>query len=218
MALELRKLLIIEDSLEQLNQLKNYFSKKNTIYAASTLYEGIDIAKNQILDGIILDLVLPDGDGMQLFNHVEYLPPVIILSDIDNEEIMLDGFHNGALDYVVKPCSCELLEARLELRLLPLQKSIISSKGLTIDSAKRTCYFKDSTINLTSSEFNILYFLMTHQGQYFTSYEIYEQVWRMKNLNTTTIKRHLSTLRKKLALACDVPLIHTQFGKGYCFI
>ncbi len=218
MAVEYRKLLIIEDDLAQLNALRTYFGAKNEVYTATTLAKGIDLAKSKLLDGIILDLVLPDGSGTTLFDAVEDLPPVVILSDIDAEESMMEGFSQGALDYVVKPCSPALLEMRLALRLLPMQKADISVSGLTVSAAKRTCTYQENPIPLTSSEFNILLFLMSHEGQYFLPNEIYENVWKMKSLHTTTIKRHISTLRIKLLNACgDVKMIHTEFGKGYCF-
>ena len=64
MAVEYRKLLIIEDNIEELNELSTYFSMKNQVYTATTLAEGIELAKNNTYDGIILDLILPDGNGI----------------------------------------------------------------------------------------------------------------------------------------------------------
>ncbi len=218
MTIESRKLLLIEDDLIQQHTLSTYFRAKNEVDTASTLAEGIELAKSKLFDGILLDLILPDGSGMTLFDAVENLPPVVILSDISSEETMMEGFSQGALDYVVKPCSPALLEMRLALRLLPLQKATVSVNGLTVNANQRTCTFQEKTISLTSSEFNILFFLVTHAGQYFLPNEIYENVWGMKSLHTTTIKRHISTLRIKLSNACpDVKMIHTEFGKGYCF-
>ncbi len=218
MSVEGRRLLIIEDNLAQQKELCDWFGAKNEVYTATTVARGTELAKSKSPDGIILDLVLPDGSGMSLFEAVENLPPVVILSDISSEESMIEGFSQGALDYVVKPCSPELLEMRLSLRLLPAQRATISVNGLTVNSAKRTCAFHGKEISLTSSEFNILFFLITHAGQYFLPNEIYESVWKMKSLHTTTIKRHISTLRIKLSEVCgDTKMIYTQFGKGYCF-
>lgn len=218
MAVEDRKLLILEDDLAQQRALSAYFGEKNEVQTASTLAEGIALACAGGFDGILLDLILPDGSGLALFDAVENLPPVVILSDIGSEEAMMEGFSLGAMDYVVKPCSMELLEMRLSLRLLPPQRAAISVNGLTVNAAKRTCSFREKPLALTSSEFNILYFLITHEGQYFLPNEIYENVWKMKSLHTTTIKRHISTLRLKLAEACgDRTMIRTEFGKGYCF-
>lgn len=218
MTIEHRKLLIIEDNDAERNALCRYFGARNEVAAAATLAEGIELAKSRFFDGITLDLNLPDGNGMALFDAVHPLPPVVILSDIAAEETMMEGFSQGALDYVVKPCSPALLEMRLSLRLLPAQKATVSVGGLTVNAVRRTCTFRDQPIQLTASEFNILFFLITHAGQYFLPNEIYENVWKMKSLHTTTIKRHISTLRIKLTNACgDVKLIRTEFGKGYCF-
>jgi len=218
MAIEGRKLLIIEDNIAQQRALAVYFGEKNDVYTAATLARGIDLAKSKLPDGIILDLILPDGSGMSLFEAGDPLPPVVILSDIDAEESMMEGFSSGAVDYVVKPCSPKLLEARLALRLLPVGKAEISVRGLTVNATTRACTFEGKPVALTSSEFNILFFLMTHAGEYFLPNEIYENVWKMKSLHTTTIKRHISTLRLKLAAVCgDGKMIHTEFGRGYCF-
>ena len=167
MAVEDRKLLILEDDLAQQRALSAYFGEKNEVQTASTLAEGIALARAGGFDGILLDLILPDGSGLALFDAVENLPPVVILSDIGSEEAMMEGFSLGAMDYVVKPCSMELLEMRLSLRLLPPQRAAISVNGLTVNAAKRTCSFREKPLALTSSEFNILYFLITHEGQYF---------------------------------------------------
>ena len=218
MTIESRRLLIVEDDSVLRERLNAYFSVRNEVCTAPTISDGIALAKSTSLDGIILDLILPDGDGMTLFDAVDDLPPVVILSDISSERSMMEGFSQGALDYVVKPCSPELLEMRLSLRLLPAQRATVTVNGLTVNSRQRTCVFRGKSIPLTSSEFNILLFLMTHAGQYFLPNEIYENVWKMKSLHTTTVKRHISTLRLKLADACgDVKMIHTEFGKGYCF-
>lgn len=219
MTVEGRKLLIIEDNTEQLRALASYFGEKNEVDTAPTLAKGIELAKSGHPDGILLDLILPDGSGMSLFDAVNPLPPVVILSDIDSEESMMEGFSSGALDYVVKPCPPRLLEARLALRLLPPRKAVICAGGLTVNAANRACTFENKAIALTSSEFNILFFLMTHAGEYFLPHEIYENVWKMKSLHTTTIRRHISTLRLKLAAACgDGKMIRTEFGRGYCFV
>ena len=218
MTVEQRKLLIIEDSDAERNELSSYFGEKNEVYTAATLAEGIALAGSTKPDGIILDLILPDGSGMELFDAVHPLPPVVILSDIDSEESMIEGFSQGAMDYAVKPCSPALLEMRLSLRLLPVQKATVSVNGLTVNAARRTCSFRNQPVPLTSSEFNILFFLITHAAQYFLPSEIYENVWKMKSLHTTTIKRHISTLRIKLTQVCgERKLIRTEFGKGYCF-
>ena len=110
-----------------------------------------------------------------------------------------------------------ILETRIRLRFLPASRAKISCCGLHIDSNKRTASYCGNLLTLTSSEFNILWFFMNHPNRFFTSDEIYENVWDAPSLQTTTIRRHLSTLRQKLKSATGETLIHTAFGKGYAF-
>ncbi len=214
-----RVLLLVEDNRNLLKQMEDYFlSLENEVYTATSLTEAKRLVENIHFDAIILDLILPDGSGLDLLKD-RRLPPVIVLSDLSDEKDILAGFKNGIADYIVKPCSMLLLKTRLSLRLLPLEKAIIESRGIQINVRYRSVTYKQKEIHLTSSEFNILHFLMTHPNQFFLANEIYEQVWKSKSLNTTTIKRHLSTLRRKMIeVEPTKTFILTQFGNGYAFI
>lgn len=213
-----RNILFVEDDAQLLAQMAEWFQNRGaTVYTASTLQEAIAATANLHPDMIVLDVILPDGSGLDLLKVIRPVPPVIILSDLGNEENILDGFHSGAIDYIVKPCSMNILETRIRLRFLPPAHAKRSCCGLEIDSNKRTASFCGKMLTLTSSEFNILWFFINHPNRFFTSDEIYEHVWDAPSLQTTTIRRHLSTLRQKLKSATGETLIHTAFGKGYAF-
>ncbi len=215
---EYKNILIVEDDAELRERLYNYFSATNTVTAAGDLAKAIAAVQGDAFDIILLDVILPDGSGLKLFDYV-YETPVIILSDLGTDDNMLDGFTAGATDYVVKPVSMEIIEARIALRLLPDSQAEISMHGLALNTAKRTATYHNRQLELTSSEFNILTFLMQNAGRFYTANEIYEKVWKMPHLNTSTIKAHLSNLRKKmLGVSKDcAALILTNFGKGYAF-
>lgn len=217
--IEYKNILIVEDSNDLRNNLVSHFSIANKVTSCFTLSEAIFLTKSNDFDIILLDLVLPDGNGLKLFEYAKQTP-IIILSDLGSDENLIDGYTAGALDYIVKPASNELIELRMSLRLLPSTDAILSSHGLSIDIKKRIAKYKNKILNLTSSEFNILLFLMQNAGNFYTAIEIYEQVWKMPHLNTTTIKAHLSNLRKKMISISEecASLIVTEFGKGYCFI
>lgn len=214
-----RVLLFVEDDDSLLQQMKEYFiNLDNEVYTATSLEEAKKAVQSIAFDAIVLDVVLPDGSGLELLKDTQ-LPPVIILSDLSDEKNILEGFENGIVDYIVKPCSMLLLKTRLSLRLLPIEKSVIECRGIKLNIRYRSVFYQQKEIHLTSSEFNILHFLMTHPNQFFLAYEIYEQVWKSKSLNTTTIKRHLSTLRRKMIeVEPKKTFILTQFGNGYAFI
>ena len=162
---------------------------------------------------------MPDGNGINLLGYLGKTP-VIILSDLGADENVIGGLSAGAADYIIKPCSPKVLEARMALRLLPNSKADISLGGLTLNVSDRTAAYKNNPLELTSSEFNVLMFLMQNAGKFYTANEIYEQVWKMPHLNTETIKKHLSNLRKKMFTVSDdcASLLATKFGKGYAFV
>ncbi|MDE6849731.1 MAG: response regulator transcription factor [Clostridia bacterium] len=216
---EYKSILIVEDNDGLRENLTSYFSVVNKVVACENLQSALQAVEKEKFDIILLDVILPDGNGLKLIEHTGETP-VIILSDLGSDSNMIDGFSAGATDYIVKPASCTLIEMRMALRLLPDSKAQLSSHGLELNTAKRTAVYNKKPLELTSSEFNILTFLMQNAGTYYTASEIYEQVWNMPHLNTTTIKVHVSNLRKKmLAVSSDcAKLLIQEFGKGYAFI
>ena len=215
---EYKNILIVEDSDGLRNSLAEYFSAINVVTSCRTLADAVAAVTETKYDIVLLDLVLPDGNGIALMHYLEQTP-VVILSALGTDNNVLDGFSAGAADYIIKPCSPQVIEARMSLRLLPDSKATIDLHGLTLNIAKRTAVYKDTPLDLTSSEFNILMFLMQNAGNSFTAAEIYEKVWRMPHLNSTSVKAHLSNLRKKMLAVSKncADLIITEFGKGYAF-
>ena len=206
-----KNILIVEDSKSLRNELFDYFSVSNTVHTAKTLAEATEEIKQHEFDIILLDLILPDGSGLSLFNELGEGTPVVILSDLGSDNNILQGFEYGAADYIV--------EARMALRLLPPKEAVFSLHGLTVDMRKRTAVYNNRPLDLTSSEFNILTFLMQNAGNYYSAVDIYEAVWKMPHLNTQTIRIHLHNLRKKMIQMSEEcgELIITEFGKGYTF-
>lgn len=216
---EYKNILIVEDNDGLREKLTSYFSVMNKVVPCENLQSAIQAVGHDKFDIVLLDVILPDGNGLKLIEYIGETP-VIVLSDLGSDSNMIDGFTAGATDYIVKPASCTLIEMRMALRLLPDSKAQIFSHGLSLDTVKRTAVYNKKPLELTSSEFNILTFLMQNAGTYYTASEIYEQVWNMPHLNTTTIKVHISNLRKKmLAVSSDcAKLLIQEFGKGYAFI
>lgn len=216
---EFKNVLIVEDNNGLRESLAEYFSKSNNVTACKNLQDAVAAVTENEFDIVLLDLILPDGNGKELIRPLGQTP-VVILSDLGAEENLIDGLNAGAADYIVKPASIPLIETRMALRLLPNSKAALTLGGLTLNANSRTAVYESATLELTSSEFNILMFLMQNAGKFYTANEIYEQVWKMPHLNTETIKKHLSNLRKKmLAVSEDcAELLATKFGKGYAFI
>lgn len=215
-----RKILIVEDNSKLLSSIAAYFKdKQNEVFCSANLADAKEIYAKEELDAVVLDVILPDGSGLDLLKiKKDPHPPVVILSDLGDDDNVLMGFGAGAADYVTKPCSMKILEMRLSVRLLPKKDAHIELGGLSVDANERTVKYLGKDVSLTSSEFNLLFFMIKNAGTYFIASELYEKVWGAPSLQTTTVKRHLSTLRRKLKeVAPDKNLILTDFGKGYCF-
>ena len=214
-----RKLLFIEDDERLKKEIVDYFSPSNVVYTASDVEEAVEILeKSGDFDAIVLDLILKHSMGLDLFKAFPALPPVIILSSLDGESNLLAGLTSGAADYVVKPCTMKLLETHIALRLLPKSEAVETFGQLSVNSNTRTVKYGNASVSLTPSEFNILFFLVKNRGKYFTADEIYEKIWCAPSLHTTTIRAHLSSLRRKLKNALPfADIIRTEFNKGYCF-
>jgi len=214
-----RKLLFVEDDERLKQEMIGYFSPQNTVRSASDVEEAVEIlGKEGGFDAVVLDLILRHSMGLDLFGAFPALPPVIILSSLGEEDTVITGLTSGAADYVTKPCSMRLLETHIALRLLPESDAVETFGRLSVDANTRTVKYQSMTIPLTPSEFNILFFLVKHRGSYFTADEIYEKIWCAPSLHTTTIRAHLSSLRRKMKEALPAAdIIRTEFNKGYCF-
>lgn len=215
---EFKHILIVEDGDRLRNELTEYFSAMNKVTACATLKSAVTEVSERAYDIVLLDLILPDGNGLSLLDYLGKTP-VMILSDLGADENIIEGLTAGAADYIVKPCSPQVLETRMYLRLLPDGKANITLHGMKLNVSDRTVTYENIKINLTSNEFNILSFLMQNAGVFFTANEIYENVWKMPHLNTETVKKHMSNLRKKLLCVSDncAALLISKFGKGYAF-
>lgn len=214
-----RQLLFVEDDEKLKKEMIAYFSPVNTVFTASDVEEAINLlTKTGNFDAVVLDLILRNSMGINLFKMFPDLPPVIILSSLDGEDRILTELTSGATDYVVKPCSMRLLETHIALRLLPKSDAVEIFGNFSVNANTRTVKYKNMPISLTPSEFNILFFLVKNRGRYFTADEIYEKIWCAPSLHTTTIRAHLSSLRRKLKTAMpESTIIRTEFNKGYCF-
>ena len=214
-----RKLLFVEDDERLREEMIGYFSPQNTVRSASDVAAAAEILEKEgNFDAVILDLVLRHSMGLDLFGAFPALPPVIILSSLGEEDTVMAGLTSGAADYVTKPCSMRLLETHIALRLQPKSDAVETFGRLSVDANTRTVKYRNTAIPLTPSEFNILFFLVKHRGRYFTADEIYEEIWCAPSLHTTTIRAHLSSLRRKMKEALPkADIIRTEFNRGYCF-
>ncbi len=192
---------------------------------------GLELALTADYDLLVLDLVLPGADGLDLLEQVRQARPnvpIIILSARAAERDRVRGLRLGADDYVVKPFSVLELIARMEavLRRCPDRPS--TSRQLTlphacVDLSRRQVQFADGTCrNLSAKEVELLDYLAGHRGRAVSREELLRNVWRLdpRGLSTRTIDMHVARLREKLHDPSDPKgetqaVILTIRGKGY---
>jgi two-component system copper resistance phosphate regulon response regulator CusR/two-component system response regulator QseB len=173
-------------------------------------------------DAIVLDLGLPDGDGLQLLREwraAGFDEPVLILSARDALKDRVAGLNLGADDYLAKPFSLEELIARLRslLRRQGGKKTtVFEHRGIKLDLLARTVEVDGKRVDLTSREFSLLELFMQNQGRVLTRTMIAEKVWDShSDLDTNLLDVYMRRLRKKLESTPDKQFFKTLRGVGY---
>jgi two-component system, OmpR family, response regulator len=184
--------------------------------------KGLDLGLSQRYDAIILDLLLPDMDGIEVLTSMRgqgIQTPVLVLTALGSVENRVRGLRSGADDYLVKPFAFSELTARLEAlsRRSGLRPSLTQTIGpLSLDITTRRAARAGREIELSPTEFTVLEFLMRFKGQVVTRKMLSEHVWDDDWDGTTNvIDVHINRLRNKIDRGFDVPLIHTVRGHGY---
>jgi two-component system KDP operon response regulator KdpE len=192
---------------------------------ASTAEEALDVAAVNRPDAAIIDLVLPDGDGIELCRRLREWTdiPLIVLSAIGDEDAKVRALAAGADDYVTKPFGPRELVARLEANLRrtapDAEEAVISADGLDIDLARHTVHRDGEEIHLTPTEFGLLAQLARNRGRLMTHRELLISVWGSGyGEDTQVLRAHIANLRRKIEPATGQRYIRTDPGVGYRFV
>ncbi len=190
---------------------------------------GLEAALSSDCDLVLLDLVMPKRDGLEVLEEIRrHRPtlPVIILTARGDEADRVRGLRLGADDYVVKPFSVRELQARVDAVLRrsperPAPVTEVSVPGGTADLPRREVRFEDGVrTELTALEARLLAYLASHAGRAIDRDELLSRVWRMnpRGIETRTIDQHIKRLREKLRDdVSDAKVVVTVRGKGYMF-
>lgn len=223
-------ILVIDDEAQILRALRTILtSKQFKVSVASRGEEGLAMAAAQPPDLIILDLSLPDMDGMQVCDRLREWTqvPIIILSVRESERDKVIALDKGADDYLTKPFGIEELLARIRVALrhaaqtLGSQKSqVIHAGRLEIDLALHTAKLAGEEVKLTATEFKLLAYLAANTGRVLTNQSILSHVWDPADADRVEYLRvYIRQLRKKLEDDPDHPqIIRNEPGIGYRFM
>lgn len=220
------KILIVDDEADIVSMLKDYFEFNgyDTITAVSGL-EAIKKAEKQP-DIILLDINMPDIDGMEVCMQIRNFVscPILFLTARVEDSDKIKGFGVGADDYIVKPFSIDELGASVSAHLRRERRQRESAKvrfddKLAIDYTERSLYYNGEQIPLAKKEFDIIELLSQHIGQVFSKERIYELVWDYDSEgDSSVIAEHIRRIRSKFAKAGMKPYIETVWGVGYKWV
>lgn len=218
------KILIIEDELKIARFVE--LELKYEGYQVEQRHdgrEGLQRALEGNIDLIILDIMLPSMNGMEVLRRLRQHSevPVIMLTAKDQIMDKVMGLDMGADDYLTKPFAIEELLARIRAALkrkkvTAKETKVIQINDLKLDLDKYTVSFKDEIIDLTKREFELLKYLMENQNIVLTREKILEKVWGYEYLgDTNVVDVYVRYLRSKIDDRFDRKLIHTVRGVGY---
>ena len=219
-------ILIIDDEIQIRRLLEITLSANGyKITEASTGKEGIALAASQQPGLIILDLGLPDIDGLDVLHMLRewYQNPIIILSVRNSEDDIVKALDNGANDYLTKPFRTGELLARIRVAIRQSQgisdNPVLDFGNLSIDIANHTVRKNNELIKLTSTEYSLLALLAKNEGRVLTHQYILKQVWGMVYIvQTQYLGVFIAQLRKKIEDDPAKPkLLNTESGIGYRF-
>lgn len=221
-----RTILLIEDEekIARFIELELNFEGYE-VEKAFTGRDGLALALARPFDLILLDIMLPGLNGLEVLRRLRQQSdvPVIMLTARDEVMDKVTGLDMGANDYITKPFAIEELLARIRvhLRVVPedgmeLDKSTVKIGELVLNVDSRECFYQKDAIDLTKREFDLLHCLIANEGRVMSRDQLLEQVWDFTfDGGTNTVDVYIRYLRAKIDEVYNIKLIRTVRGVGY---
>jgi DNA-binding response OmpR family regulator len=222
------RILVVDDEAIVTEVVQRYLIREGfTVSLARDGEAALEAARREAPDLIVLDLMLPKMDGLEVCRTLrrESKVPIIILSAKDEESDKILGLGLGADDYVAKPFSPRELVARIQAVLRRSQASVpepgdqVRHGDLKINPRGRTVEIAGMAVELTAKEFDLLYFLARNPAQVFSREQLLDQVWDYEFVgDASTVTVHVRRLREKIEADPVRPrYVKTVWGVGYKF-
>ena len=222
------KILIVEDDLNICNFVKTIlYANTYQVFVAHNCNSGEMMFNSHCPDLLILDLGLPDGDGIDLIHKIRTTSdtPIIVLSARTSESDKVEALDMGANDYVTKPFGTDELLARVRVALRnnrhgsgsPVGMNQFSMNGLFINYDDRSVSLNDEEVKLTQTEYNIVQLLSVYSGRVLTYTEIIKKIWGYSDAGSIKkLQVNMANIRKKLGeVPGDNKYITNELGVGY---
>lgn len=218
-----QRILVVDDEAPIRRYLRAALSAQGfSVYESASGEEALQAVLSHRPDIIILDLGLPDIDGIEVTRRLREWSqtPIIILSVREAEQDKIAALDAGADDYLTKPFGTGELLARMRVALRKQSSAanepVFESKGLSVDFARRLVMVKEQEVQLTPTEYDLLKILVTHAGKVITHHQLLRQVWGDGYDDMHILRVNISNLRGKIEPDPSRPTyIHTEPGVGY---
>jgi DNA-binding response OmpR family regulator len=214
--------LIIEDETKVASFISRGLEEEG--YSVDVAYDGkqgLDLLKESIYDVVLLDLMIPEIDGLEVLKRARswgISTPVLIITAKSSKEDVVKGLDTGSDDYLTKPFSFDELLARIRAllrRSKQVDTHILEYGHVVLDPYNRKLSVDSKEVELTEKEFLIMEFLLKNPERPLTRNEIAEYVWQNKGESTNIVDVYVNFLRKKLDSLSTRRYIHTVRGTGY---
>lgn len=222
------KILVIEDEIELLVAISNFLTRENFLCELAESYSKADdkLAIYEY-DIILLDITLPDGNGLDLLKSIkkhQKKAGIIIISAKNSLDDKIHGLDLGADDYLTKPFYLSELNSRIKAVLRRKQfdgTNILICNEISVNTESRSVTVNDHAVILTKKEYDLLLFFMINKNRVLTKEAIAEHLWE-DNIDMADtydfIYTHLNNLRRKVRVAGGTDYIKTLYGMGYKFM
>lgn len=216
------KLLIVEDEEKVAHFISRGLEEEGySIDVAHDGRKGLDLLKEFTYDLVLLDLMIPEINGLDLLKTIRSWgnnTPVLIITAKSSKEDVVKGLDTGSDDYLTKPFSFDELLARIRALLRRSKKTetyIIEYKDIVLNPYNRRLHISAKEVELTEKEFLIMEFMLKNTEKPLTRKEIAEYVWQNQTDSTNIVDVYVNFLRKKIESVSDKKYIHTVRGTGY---
>jgi two-component system phosphate regulon response regulator PhoB len=222
----MKKIVLIEDDQDLYSLVQYNLEKEGFTVAGSQTGRGaLELCRRERPDLVVLDIMLPDSDGLEICKairaHQELAHlPVIFLTARASETDRIVGLELGANDYIVKPFFVRELIARIKIhfRGQPPVSKLLKSGDLELDRARCRVHLNGQEVSLTATEFRLLEFLMSRPGVVFSREQLLDAVWgHDRAVTDRTVDVYILRLRQKIETDESSPFIRSVRGFGYSF-
>jgi two-component system KDP operon response regulator KdpE len=225
MMLDSPKILLIEDDLQTRRFLKKNLNVRDwEVIDTDSGTSGLALVKEAMPDLLILDLGLPDMDGIAIIKHLRQFStiPILVLSARSLEQSKINALDAGADDYLTKPFGMGELNSRLQALMRRISQTSVNQEifetgELKVDLSKRRVFVSQKEIKITPTEYHILFILIQHAGLVVTYKHLLKNVWGMQHLdNQHYLRIYMRRLRHKIEENPTQPrYLLTETGVGY---